>query len=71
MQRIIGILLIILGTLMLAYQGIRYTKTERVVEIGSLHVDTEKKKTIPLPPIIGGVTLAGGIVLLAGSKNNS
>jgi hypothetical protein len=33
-------------------------------------VESETKKTIPLPPILGGVALAGGIVLvIIGAKN--
>ena len=69
MQKTIGIILIIVGTLMLAYQGIRYTTRENVVDIGSFHLQTEKKKTIPFPPIVGGVTLAVGIALLATKEN--
>ena len=64
MGKVIGFVLIVLGTLMLAYQGIRYTTRETVVEVGSLHVETEKKKTVPLPPVVGGVTLATGVILL-------
>lgn len=64
MGKVIGIVLIVLGTLMLAYQGIRYTTRETVVEVGSLHVETEKRKTVPLPPVVGGVTLATGMILL-------
>lgn len=68
MGKIIGIVLIVLGTLMLAYQGIRYTTRETVVEVGSLHVETEKKKTVPLPPVVGGITLASGVILLVASS---
>ncbi len=63
-----GIVLIALGTLMLAYQGIRYTTRETVVKVGSLHVESEKKKTVPLPPVVGGVTLVSGLILLATSS---
>ena len=68
MGKIIGIVLIVLGTLMLAYQGIRYTTRETVVKVGSFHVETEKKKTVPLPPVIGGITLAAGVILLVTSS---
>ena len=61
---IIGIALIILGVVALAYQGITYTTHEKVVDLGPLKVTSEKKETIPLPPIIGAVALVGGIVLL-------
>lgn len=61
---ILGIALIILGVVAFAYQGITYTTQEKVVDLGPLKVTSEKKETIPLPPIIGAVALVGGIVLL-------
>ena len=63
-MKIIGIVLIVIGMLMLGNQGLTYTTKETVVELGPVQVQSEEKKTIPLPPIIGGITLAGGIVLL-------
>lgn len=66
---VVGIVLIALGVIALAYQGISYTTTERVVDIGPLKVDAKKEKTIPLPPILGGVAVAAGVVLLiAGAR---
>jgi hypothetical protein len=61
---IIAIILIVLGIAALAYQGITYTTREKVVDIGPIQMTAEKSKTIPLPPIVGGLALAGGIVLL-------
>jgi hypothetical protein len=61
---IIGIVLLVLGALALAYQGINYTHQEKVLDIGPIHATAEKHERIPLPPIIGGLALAGGIVLL-------
>ena len=61
---IIAIILIALGIAAFAYQGITYTTREKVVNLGPLQVTAEKSKTIPLPPIVGGVALLGGIVLL-------
>jgi uncharacterized membrane protein len=66
---IIGILLIIIGVIALAYGGFTYTKREKVIDAGPLQVSADKEKTIPLPPILGGVCLVGGIVLVvAGSR---
>jgi len=48
-----------IGVVALAYQGISYTTTERVVDIGPLKVEATKEKTIPLPPVLGGVAVAG------------
>ena len=66
---IVGIVLIVLGVIALAYQGISYTTSEKVVDIGPLKVDAQKEKTIPLPPIVGGVAVAAGVILLiAGAR---
>jgi hypothetical protein len=66
---IVGVLLIVLGVLALAYQGITYTKREKVIDLGPIQATADRQKTIPLPPIIGAAAVAGGIVLLVvGSK---
>jgi uncharacterized membrane protein len=61
---IVAIILIALGIVVFAYQGITYKTQEEVVNIGPLHMTAEKTNTIPLPPILGGIALVGGIVLL-------
>jgi uncharacterized membrane protein len=61
---LIGIILIVIGIVALAYQGITYTTREKVVDIGPIQMTAEKTKTLPLPPIVGGIALVGGIVLL-------
>ena len=66
---IVGIVLIVLGAVALAYQGITYTTNEKVVDLGPLKVEAKKEKTIPLPPVLGGVAVIVGVVLLiAGSR---
>jgi len=66
---LIGIILVVIGIIALAYQGITYTTREKVVDIGPIQMSADKTKTIPLPPILGGIALVGGIVLVvAGSK---
>lgn len=62
---IIGIVLIVIGVVALAWQGITYTTTERVVDLGPLKVDAKTEKTIPLSPLLGGIALVGGVVLVA------
>ncbi len=61
---IIAIVLIAIGVISLAYEGITYTTREKILEVGPLRATAEKEKTIPLPPILGGLALAGGVVLL-------
>jgi uncharacterized membrane protein len=68
---IIGIILIAIGILALAYGGFSYTTREKVIDAGPLQVSANKEKTVPLPPILGGLCLVGGIVLvLAGNKKS-
>ncbi|HYW37300.1 MAG TPA: DUF3185 domain-containing protein [Terriglobales bacterium] len=68
----IGILLIILGGLALAYQGFTYTHRERVLDVGPIHATADKQDHVSIPPILGGLALVGGIVLLVvGAKKNS
>ena len=64
---IIGIVLIALGLVSLAYQGITYTSRETVLNVGPIKATADTQKTIPLSPILGGLALAGGVVLLAGA----
>lgn len=61
---ILGLALIMLGIVAFAYQGITYTTREKVVDLGPLQATVDKKQTIPLPPLVGGLALAGGIALL-------
>ena len=61
---ILGIVLIVLGALALAYQGITYTTREKVIDLGPLKASVDKEKNIPLPPIVGVLALAGGVALV-------
>lgn len=61
---VIGIVLIILGVVALAYQGVTYTTREKVVDLGPLKITADKENRIPLPPILGVLALAGGVVLV-------
>ena len=62
--RLLAIALIAIGIIAFAYQGITYTSRDRVVDLGPLHVTAERSHTLPLPPIVGAVALAGGLALL-------
>lgn len=68
--KVVGIILIVLGVVALIFQGITYTTQKNVINVGPIHATAEEKKTIPLPPVLGGIALVGGIVLLvtAGKK---
>jgi uncharacterized membrane protein len=66
----VGILLIVLGALVLAYQGINYTRQKKVLDVGSVHLTTETHERIPLPPILGGLALVGGVILVVMGASN-
>jgi uncharacterized membrane protein len=61
---IVGIALILLGIVAFAYQGITYTSREKIIDIGPIQATAETEKTIPLSPVLGGLALVGGIVLV-------
>jgi len=68
---LIGIALIVLGIVALAYQGITYTSREKIIDIGPFQATADTQKTIPLSPLLGGLALAGGIVLVVvGAKKS-
>jgi len=63
-KTLIASILIALGIIAFVYQGITYKTRETAFELGSLQVTTQKTRTLPIPPILGAVALAGGLVLL-------
>jgi len=66
---IVGIVLIVFGIIALVYQGFTYTTHKKIIDIGPIQATKEEHQTIPLPPIVGGIAVIGGIALLfAGGK---
>ena len=65
MNKTIGLILIGLGVLGLAWGGFTYTTREKVVDLGPIHATREKTHDVPVPPIAGAVALLGGIALLS------
>jgi hypothetical protein len=63
-RSIVGIALIVLGILALAYQGFTYTVPRKAVDVGPVHVTKDEKHTVPLPPVLGALALIGGIAVL-------
>jgi hypothetical protein len=61
---LVGVVLIVLGIIALAYQGITYTTHEKVIDLGPLKASVEKEKTLPLPPVLGGLAVAAGVFLV-------
>ena len=69
---VLGVVLVVLGVLTLAYQGITYTTRETIVDVGPIEATAERQKRIPLPPVLGAAAVAAGvIVLVVGSRRRS
>lgn len=71
-MKMLGIVLIVVGVLALAYQGFTYTTRETVIDIGPIKATADRERTFPLPPVIGIAAIAGGVVLLiAGGRKRT
>ena len=68
----LGILLVVLGVLALVYQGFSYTRQKTVLDIGPIHATADTREHVPLPPIVGGLALAAGAILIVvGAKQKA
>jgi hypothetical protein len=65
---LIGLILIVLGVVSLAYQGITYTTRKKVLDIGPIQATEEQHHTIPLPSALGVLALIGGVVVLVAGR---
>ena len=61
---IVGVILIAAGAMALFYRGIPYTSRDVVIDVGPLKATAETSKTWPVPPILGGLAIAGGVMLI-------
>jgi len=67
----IGIILAVLGAAALIWQKVGYTQRETLVDVGSVNITADTKKSLTLPPILGGIALAGGVGLIViGAKKS-
>lgn len=63
-KQVIGTLLIVLGLVSLLWGGISWTREKTVIDLGPIEAKTQERETIPMPPIVGGLLLASGVILL-------
>jgi drug/metabolite transporter (DMT)-like permease len=69
-MKLAGIILIIVGVLALVYQGFSYTMTKKDAQIGPIAIQHDETHSVPLPPIVGGVCIVGGVLAFGlGSRN--
>ena len=69
-KSLLGIALVIVGILALAYQGFSYTVPKKEVDLGPIQVTKQEKHSVPLPPILGALALIGGIAVLVTDRRN-
>ena len=69
-MKTLAIILIVIGAAILIWTGFTYTKREKVIDAGPLHVSADKEHTVSWPPYAGGILLVGGLVLLFTSRKS-
>jgi hypothetical protein len=66
---IVGLVLIVLGVLGFALGGFSFTRKDKVLDVGPIEATADRKESVPIPPVLAGLALVGGVVLLvAGSR---
>ena len=63
-MKIAGVLLVVLGMLGLIYGGIGYKKEKTVLDLGPIKATATEQKNIPISPVVGGIAVIGGVLLL-------
>ena len=69
--RNLGIMLVVIGIVMMIYTGFNFVTSERVVDLGPLHINKEENHPVQWSPIIGAILLVGGIVIIATNRTKS
>jgi hypothetical protein len=64
MLTFVGLALILAGCLALAYREIRYTRHEKVLDVGPLKASMDVPESLNIPPVVGGLIVAGGVVMV-------
>jgi hypothetical protein len=67
-MKLVALALIVLGVVGLVWGGISWTGTETVADLGPVEINRENRESLPLPPIVGGILLVAGVVVLVASK---
>jgi len=70
MNRIIALVMIIIGIIMLVWTGFTYTQKEKLVDAGPIQISADKQKSVNWPPYVGGIILVAGVIILTTSKKS-
>ena len=60
----IGLVLILLGIVGFAMGGFSFTHEKQDAKIGPVEINHQSTKTVPIPPVLSGIALVGGIGLV-------
>lgn len=63
-MRPLGAILIVLGLVALIWGGISWTRREKVIDVGPIEASVDKRERVPLPPVVGGIALVAGVLLV-------
>jgi hypothetical protein len=67
-MRVLGILLIVAGFVALLYGGFTYKTRETIIDAGPIQASVDRTHRVPMTPVVGGIALAAGLVLLFTSR---
>ena len=66
---LIGVILIVIGLAGFAIGHIDFTTREKVIDLGPVEVNADKKHTIAIPDVAAAIALIAGVgLVLAGQK---
>ncbi len=68
---VFGALLILLGVIALSMGGFSFSRRERVAEVGPIQVTAERERSLAIPPLIGGLAIVAGVVLIVASSRKA
>jgi hypothetical protein len=62
--RIVGLVLVAIGIVALLWGGVFWTDRDTVVDAGPLQIQTEETDGFAVPPVLGGIALVAGIIMV-------
>ena len=67
----IGIILIVIGAIMMIYTGFTFITKEKVADVGPIEISKQESHPVRWSPIVGGILLVGGIVMVATGRKTA
>ena len=67
----LGIVLLVIGIVMMLFTGFTYVTKKNVVDIGPVEINKEESHPVSWSPIVGGVLVIAGIVLVVSGRKRA